>query len=217
MYKFFAFLISLFCLTGCLRFFPTTTYNPPVIPRPDVAPVASVVLDYATKLKHEKDLHLDDSRIIFDDSLRRIRLDFHSQDIMELCDARFLLVDIVEELLERLNNNEMASEQSLKRHFDYFDLEINIHYECFYIHFCDPMYISYITLCNGISSFYSGEVSLVRLDSWHARSEEYYKSRLFANIMRESEKIYDATHPIPQDERKYFGRSVEAPTDWFSK
>ncbi len=217
MYKFFAYLFSLFCLAGCIRFFPTSTQETPRIPRVSIEPVSEVVLRYATELKHEKELELTDSRIIYDDTLRRIRLDFVSQKIMELCEARMTLVDIVENLLERLNSNGNATEQTLKRHFDYYDLEIYIHYESYFISFIDPMYISWITLCNGISSFYSGEVFLERLDSWRARSEEYYKSRLFVSVMRDSEKEYEKTHPKPLDEKPYFGRGIEAPTDWMSQ
>lgn len=215
MYKFFAILIVFFSLTGCIRFFPSAKYEAPVIPTMSVEPVADVVLRYATELKYEKELNLMDSRIIYDDSLRRVRLNFVSQKILELCTARTLLVDVVEGLLKRLNESADARNQTFKRHFDYYDLEICIHYESFYVRYDDPMYISWVTLCNGISSFYAGDVFSIRLDKWHARSEEYYKSRLFVTIMRDSEQQYKETHPKPYDIKPNFGKGNESPIDWF--
>lgn len=169
-------IIPFFLLTGCIRFMPADKYEPPAIPCMPVEPVADVVLRYATELKYEKELNLMDSRIVYDDSLRRVRLDFVSQHISELCDARMLLVDIVEELLKRLNASAEARNQVVKRHFDYFDLEIYIHYESYYILYTDPMCISWITLHDGITSFYAGDVSLYYLDKWHARSRSILRA-----------------------------------------
>ena len=51
-------------------------------------------------LQQNVQFHLEDSKIIYDETLRRIRLDFVSQHIGELCDARMILVEIVENLLQ---------------------------------------------------------------------------------------------------------------------
>lgn len=216
MYKFLI-IIPFFFLTGCIRFMPADKYEPPACPNMPVEPVADVVLRYATELKYEQELHLMDSRIVYDDSLRRVRLDFISQHIFELCDARLLLVDIVEELLKRLNASAEARNQMVKRHFDYFDLEIYIHYESYFILYTDPMYISWITLRDGISSFYAGDNALYALEKWHARSEEYYKSRLFATIMRDSEQNYKDTHPKPFELKPDFGKGYESPINWLGR
>jgi hypothetical protein len=216
MAKLVAFLLPLFFLTGCIRFFPSSVSKVEPVPTMPVEPIADVVLRYATVLKHEKELNLEDSKIIYDDTLRRIRLDFISQHIGELCDARFLLVEIVEELLKRLNASHEARDLTLKRHFDYFDLEIYIHYQSFFIEYIDPLYIGWVTLVDGVSTFYAGDIFRFTLDVSHGRSEEYYKSRLFATIMKDSDKHYREIHPEPIDEKPDFGKGYESPTDWFS-
>lgn len=217
MSKIFPILLPLLFLSGCIRFFPSSHQITTAPPEISIEPVSDVVLRYATELKYDHELELEDSQIFYDDSLRRVRLQFYTQKIIELCDARFLIVEIVEELLARLNASGAARDQMLKRHFDPYDLDIYIHFGSFFVTYVDPAYISWVNLREGITTFYSGDLFLMRLDTWHARSEAYYKSRLFATIMKDAKENYKHTHPVPTDERRYFGRAYDAPVDILSR
>ncbi len=184
---------------------------------PEIAaePIVDVVLRYSTELKYEKNLYLMDSKIVHDELVQKIRLDYVSQDIVTLCEAREILVDITEGFLARLNAMPGAREQTLKRFFTPYNLDICIHYDSDFIDYVDFMYVSWVTLRNGKSAFYAGDVNTYRLDTWHSRYEPYYKTRQFVRISRDAEEHYLETHKdLIQD--KFFGKDIHEPANWIS-
>lgn len=79
----------------------------------DGSEVTHAIQQYTTYLRHVKRLRLEDSGVFYHDSIHTLRLEFVSMDVMELCEARELLVDVVEGLLFDLNRNPILACQFL--------------------------------------------------------------------------------------------------------
>lgn len=152
----------------------------------EVEEVSRAVLTYAVKLKHTRRLFLADSQVYYDDKINRIYLHFTSQDILELEEARELLVDVVEGFLDKINTSPVRYD--LKEiPFEAEDLEIEIYFESFYGKYIDGRYTGIIILNQGVSHFYGFDLYNLPINFWHVRDEYYWQSRLFVNATREGE------------------------------
>jgi len=151
--------------------------------------VSRAIVVYSEKLKYEKRLDLDDSLICYDKHITRIRLDYSSMDTLYLCDARPVLVDLVEGFLERINENgQIAS--SLAEPLTPENLEIYIRFISFYNKYVDEDAVSLITLRNGIANYIAGDAFECTKHCWHRRREYYYQSRNYVNFQRQGEALY---------------------------
>jgi hypothetical protein len=154
----------------------------------DTIPFSEVIIPYAVELQHTKRLRFEDSKVYFDDFVGRVRVIFSSQEILELCEARDLLVTVVEGLLERLN-----ATPSVVENFDHFpitadDLELYFSFESFDIEYNDGTYIAWMSLHDGFVRYINGLVKNPRIDFWDARIEAYSKSLLFVQLQRAAEE-----------------------------
>lgn len=141
-----------------------------------------VVLTYAAELKKKYKLKFHDGRMYYADDIYKLRLDFTTQQILELCPARHLLVDIVEGYLSRINENAILKGQISNRPFTAMNLEVHVTFTSFYIRFVDPMYIQWIILEDGTSYFFNAELGERTSDYWHKRIEPYNKTLQIVNI-----------------------------------
>src|SRR5688572_6336962 len=67
--------------------------------------LSAILWDYLTELKYDKHLHIEHTYVCGSETGAKVRLEFITQNIMELCEARHLIVDVVEGLLDRINND----------------------------------------------------------------------------------------------------------------
>lgn len=138
------------------------------------------------RIKHH--LRLEDSRIAYDEFINAIHIEFSSQDLIEIGEARKVIVDVVEGLLSRINNTCDLVEA---RRFDAFDLEITINYQSFYGRYVDPYYVSWIQLENGVCTYYSFDVRDCVKNCWHYRIEPYLKTREILYCQESAEENYN--------------------------
>lgn len=157
--------------------------------------ICRTIITFSTAAKYELHLHLEDAKVLWRNGMPFIRLKFISQDILELCDVRELLVDFVEGLLYRLNHVTSMKWSAL-------NLDMTVNFESDFIEFSDQWYIGYLTLQEGIVRYYAGDIKNPRLDTWHTRTEAYYKSLEFVYYHRLGESAYRATNPYPPFPRK---------------
>lgn len=154
----------------------------------DPLPFSEVIIPLAVELKYAERLRFEDSAIYYNDFVERFRVIFSSQEILELCEARELMVTVVEELLARLN-----SKPSVTVNFDHYpityeDLEIYFSFESFNIEYNDGTYIAWMSLHDGLVRYWSGLLKNPRIDYWNARIEPYYKSVQFVELTRAGEE-----------------------------
>lgn len=190
MHWIFALLMAVFCSCCC----STNPYDLPVIvQKVDVNSFSEVIIPYAVELGHTHRLRFEDSKVYYDDFTQRFRVIWSTQQIVEICEARDLLVNVVEGLLERLN----ASSQVIAS-FDHYpitadDLEIYFFYESYYVEYVDPTYMAFVSLHDGMVRYINGLIKDPRIDFWDTRIETYDEAYRFATLAKASEKAFHDT------------------------
>lgn len=176
------------------------------LPGIDNETVMRAVLPYAIELQHDKKLQLEDSVVYYGGHgtyIEKMRLTFTSQSILELKEARDLLVDVVDGLLAALNDNEELGPLISGFPPSADDLEVCIKFESYLGLYVDKMYVHWMLLQDGRSYFYAFDLTNeFRLwdrdcECWHERVEPFYKSRQIVTIEREAEKAYKEKHKEP--------------------
>lgn len=189
-------ILAIMLFTGCTN--DWTIFGRTLVRKINVEELSRTVIHYATKLSVDKRLSFEDSRVYYTDCSEKIRLVFASQDILEIKQARRLLVDVVEGLLLAINNNPIIAADLCENPFTSNNLEIYINFESFYCEYVDPFYVGWIQLDDGMACYYLATQKDMWLDQWHSRFEPYYKSAQFVRFEREAENMYINTpRPLP--------------------
>lgn len=184
-------LASLCFLTGCLG--PAGTDQILLdewVQQIDSSEVVHAIQEYLAYLRHEKRLRLEDSSIWYDHKVNKVRMEFTSQDVLEVREARFLIVDLVEGLLAELNRNPIIAPQLATFPLSPDALEIYIRFESFHGMWVDPYYVGKLTLIDGQVTFDAFDAKIIGTNKWNFRTEPYVKSREFTVYEREAEKLF---------------------------
>lgn len=172
---------------------PTEGQDGPVVKKIDSEELSRIIVNFATKMKIDKHLELEDSWAAYDDSILRVCIQFSSQRLLTVYDARLLMVEVVEELLYRLNNNSIISFELARFPFTARDLDVKINFESFYGRYIDEQYIGMAWLQAGCVHFYAfdrKDPSLNGIDWDHHRFEPYTKSRELALLKKRADLPY---------------------------
>lgn len=156
----------------------------------DSEELSKIVINFSTKMKINKHLELEDSWASYDDYITRLCLQYTSQRLLTLYDARLLMVELVEELLSRLNNNSIVSFELNRYPFTADDLDVKITFESYYGRYIDELYIGLAWLQAGCVHFYAfdrKDKSLNGIDWDHHRFEPYTKSRELALLKKQAD------------------------------
>ncbi len=164
----------------------------PWVKKIDSEALSGIVINFSTKMKIEKHLELEDSWAAYDDYIMRICLQYSSQRLLTVYDARLLLVELVEEFLYRLNNHTLVSFELNHYPFTADDLDVKINFESFYGRYIDPLYVGLVWLQAGCTHFYAFDrkdnyTYFNGIDWDHHRFEPYTKSRELALIKRQAD------------------------------
>ena len=165
----------------------------PWVKKIDSEELSKIVINFATRMKVDKHLELEDSMAIYEDNVSKICLKFSSQRLLTVYDARLLLVELVEDFLTRLNNNMVVSFELERFPFTASDLSVTIDFESYYGLYIDTLYIGRVCLQNGCTRFYAfdwKDPSLIGIDWEHHRFEPYTKSRELALIKKQADIPY---------------------------
>lgn len=165
----------------------------PWVKKIDSDELSSIIINFSVKMKIDKHLELEDSWATYEDYIMRVCLQYSSQRLLTVYDARLLMVEVVEELLYRLNNNTVISFELDHFPFTADDLDIKINFESYYGRYIDELYIGLAWLQAGCVHFYAfdrKDPSLNGIDWDHDRFEPYTKSRELALIKRQADLPY---------------------------
>jgi hypothetical protein len=214
--------LTLILLTGCggstsfWNFFganidDTVSYVPEA-PYADLPPpmlsihaeeITAIVQEYAVELKNLKRLHLRHANTYYnEEGIQTIQMQFISQDIIELCQARKLIIDVSEGYLEKLNSNCVLIPEFADQGFFPSNLEIYIDFESYFIKYIDPFYVKWIIMEDGFIDYISGDAIDNEKKGWHSRREAYETSRNIVFYERLAEDQYKAMH---EPDRAIFG------------
>ena len=160
----------------------------------DSQSAVNLVIDYSQKLEREHHLFLEDSNFYYDNEILCIELDYSTQNLMTIKEARRILVEMVEDLMERLNEDAVLADK-LKYPFTSKRLQIYIDCQSFFGLYVDPFYVSWIILENGKSYFYAFDLKNHGYDFWHSRIEPFFKSVQIINAENRAYELYEASRP----------------------
>lgn len=147
-----------------------------------------VVITYGNIMETEKGLFLLDSRAYFDeDYFENIEMKFRSQRLLDLCEARDLIVDLVEGFLESVNGNPSLPLYVEDYPLSAANLTINIEFESFFGKYVDPLYMARLKLEDGIVYYYANNAIDPDKVEWHQRVEPYEKAYRFSKFKQMSE------------------------------
>jgi hypothetical protein len=177
----------------------------PWVKKIDSEEISKIVINFSTKMKIDKHLELEDSWAAYDDYITKLCLQYSSQRLLTVYDARLLMVELVEEFLYRLNNNTIVSYELDHFPFTADDLDVKITFESFYGRYVDELYVGMAWLQAGCVHFYAfdrKDPSLNGIDWDHDRFEPYTKSRELALIKRQADLPYIEHVPNPNPDRR---------------
>lgn len=198
MIRYLLILFILVTLVGCKRPPPPgPAYEERFLVEYDTSDLSELIWDYTTNLKHDKSLFLEDCMVCSGPEHSKIRLQFVTQSILEMCEARDLLVDVVEGLLDRIKSNHVKFHLRPDP-FTADQLEVYINCESFFGEYVDPFYVGWIVLEEGMAYYYAFTLKNPELDEWNTRIEPYEKSRTFVKYERQAEAKYKQAHPKPK-------------------
>jgi hypothetical protein len=176
-------------LTSCYR--PHVVKTSPV----NAEEMTWIVMETVTKFEHERRLRLEHSRAMYvDGTVAGLQLEFSTQEILEVKEARELLVDLVEFLILDINTNPIVSEELIAYPFTAGGLNIEINFESFLVEYVDPYYVGCVRLDKGMAYYYAGDVKDTQLYRWHSRVEPYAKSLEVVRLSRAAEETWQEEH-----------------------
>jgi|GEM_PF-7005409 len=165
----------------------------------DVREISREVYALTTRLAYEKRLRFEDSTTYYGDHIESIRLVLSTQQLIDIPEARELVVDIMEELLQRLNSNPIIMSNTFDPPLKVEQIELLIGFESYGGLYIDPFYIGCVRVVGGQVFFEDFEVRDLEKDWWHYRNEPYWMSLMFVQNAQEADKVYRATHQITPD------------------
>ena len=189
-------------LTACEG--PQLWRNPrPIVRDYDSDGFTNVTLHQAARLAHQHRWYLDDSWVYYNEMgiVHCIRLQYRTQNILELQEARAKLVDLVEEFLDTLDDNSDTS-MNLAEGFSADNLIIYVDFQSYYGLYADPMYIGWMVLEDGMVYYYNFDVKNRDVDYWYSRVESYNKSKEVVYMERLAEEDYK--NSLPPSSKSHF-------------
>lgn len=174
--------------------------------------LSRIVINFSTKMKIDKHLELEDSSVFYDDSVLKISVQYSSTRLLTVYDARLLIVEVVDELLWRLNNNNIVKRELAHFPFTAADLDVKITFENYYGIHIDDLYVGTLWLQDGLVYYYAFDCrdsTYLGIDWEHHRLEPYYKSRELALIKKEADLPYVEQIPNPNLPRSAYRGSSD--------
>lgn len=202
MRKMLAFIVLAGLLAGCSWWGRTPNINN--------EEAISTVQQFSEKMKYEKALFLEDSVVYYETAIHRFRLDFSTQAILTLPEARELIVDVADDFLSFLNGNPEL--MFARGEFTECDLEIYINAQSFYGYYNDVNRVGLITLRNGISHFFSFATLDPDRDHWKKREEFFWQSRAIVEAQREGREAFK---PAPEKKRQVLQEEWFNPEEYY--
>ncbi|MGA8164603.1 MAG: hypothetical protein WB791_06210 [Waddliaceae bacterium] len=181
------FLLIIAC-TGCSNKYSNssdeTTFD-------DAKELSGEIITFSSYLYHEKGLELEDSMVCFSDGkITRIRLDYSTMEIVGLCRARQLLVDVVEGFTHLINTNSYVAQQLEDFPINEDVLEIYIKFDSFFNRYIDVEKTRLVSLNKGIADYVTADALNCDYQCWHRRTETYRQTKAFADFYKEGEYFY---------------------------
>lgn len=196
--KYLLFVITAFILSGCCCCPGGTDSlpeeSPPLCKKIDSEEFSWIAEELAVKWGKELFLTVENSCVFYGNNVHTIRFELTSMSILNIKKARELLVDVVEDILDKVNRSPIVATELQSYPLTPENLEIYVDFLSFYNLYVDPYKVGFITLENGEAKYWASDVKDEQLYSWHYRIEPYFRSREIVQLSRAAERNYEEEH-----------------------
>lgn len=194
-----SFLSRFLVLAGLGFLVSCTAAHGPWVKVVDTEEMTWIVQKVAADWKHNQGqrLRLEHSQVHYTNKFTTLSLEFSSQEILEVEQARNLLVDLTEQLLREINTNPIVGGE-LASTFTADNLSIEINFESYLGEYVDPFYVGCAKLHHGFAYYYAFDLKDENRYSWHSRVEPYFKTREVSMLSRAAEKLWDEVNDCPK-------------------
>jgi hypothetical protein len=151
----------------------------------------SIIQDFSVEMEKKHKLHMQQAKTYYDGGIHAMQLEFISQNIIGMCEARKLIVEMVENLLGKLNQDPILAKDIANYPFRPSNLEIYITFESYFGKYVDPFYVRWICMEDGTVDYYEFDLDDNTKNKWHARHEAYATSREIVVYQLEAERKYE--------------------------
>ncbi len=200
-------LLCLLLVTGCtLR----KKYSGDWEQKIDSPEMTYLMMNYAEAMKIKYEMTLEDSKVCYDDRIETVYARFQSPLIVDMCEARKIFVDMIEEFLDRLNHHALLGFE-LDHRFTADDLEFTIQFDSFFTEYVDPLEVAVICLRSGTVSYFAGNIKNFHADWSAQRIEPYFKSLEIVQAQYAAEQYYAdelSAEPEMQPHPFIFGKKI---------
>jgi hypothetical protein len=174
--------------------------------------ITAIVQDYSVELRYLKRLHLEHAHTYYnEEGIHTIQLRYISQDILDLCQGRKLIIDVSEGLLDQLNSNSLLVPEFTNHAFYPFNLEIYIDFESYFNRYIDPFNLKWICMEDSKITYYTADVDDNDKKAWHSKRESYNTSRDIVLYQRLAEDKFKA---MKEPDRAVFGNKRFYPEEY---
>lgn len=181
----------------------------------DVPAVSRLMAFYAADMYDKHRLELEDSCVLRDENaIYRFNISFSSQRLLNLCDVRLLLVQVVDDFIDRVNNHAVLSFQLDSFPLTANNVDLNINFESFFGLYVDPLYIGKAQLWDSGSYFYAFNNKNLNADWSSYKYELYTKSRELALFKLEADLPY-SDEGVPSQTQAKERRANKLATDGY--
>ncbi|MCB1118951.1 MAG: hypothetical protein KDK65_03230 [Chlamydiia bacterium] len=171
-------------------------------------PATRALMLQAAVMGRKHHLFLENSFVYHDENgiIDGFFIDFSSMELVELCEARHILVDVVNEILHRVNSDPALTNKLRNPPLTYEDLEIWITHKSFYGIRLMQYLIHEIVLQNGRAFYVTSESNNRELPFAKCRSEPYHKT---AEIVRVDDEVEEEMAKLPQEPEKSYLKRIQ--------
>lgn len=194
MYYVIAIIIALL-LEGCT---PAGVITLPPGRRIHTEEATRIMQEFVEELRHEKGIEMTDSNIFYDPYISTIQMEFVTQALIELPEAREWMVDIVEGILARFNQSPILGPDIGDYPLTGDNVELYVTFESFYGKYIDEQYMGWMYLENGVCFYYTFLMKDHSHNDYQYRREKYSKTREIAVYQREAAQRYKDLFEAPK-------------------
>jgi hypothetical protein len=188
-------LLTLTSCEGPMLWYPA----PPIVRDYDSDAFTNVTEHQAAIWRHRHRWYLEDSWVYYDayGIVNCIKLQYRTQNLLELQEARALLVDLVEEYLELLDVNPDTASK-VEPGFSADNLLVYVDLQSYWGLYGDPQLVGWMVLEDGMVYYYDFDVKNNDVDYWYSRIESYNKSKEIVRLERLAEEDYENSLPLSE-------------------
>jgi hypothetical protein len=153
-------------------------------------------LFHVAELRGKYDIRLDTAATYYNPGIGGLCLRYTSEELFDLCEARNLLVDLVDSLIRQISLDPGVGGAVTFPPFTSDNLDLIITFDSFYGQYVDLQYVNQIRLENGLVRYYAFSAFNCDAEHFEKHSEPYETARLNSYAWRKAKEFFP---PLPEE------------------